>query len=56
MTHFTAGMKRPGAPNCPVSEKKDNPTVYELLGVTIFASTKEIERILNEKLRTHAKR
>ena len=56
MTHFTTGMKRPGAPNCPLVEKKDKPTLYELIGLNVWGGTKEIEKTLNEKLRTNAKR
>ena len=56
MTHFKAGMKGPDDPNCPIVNNEDKPTLYELIGVNIWAGTKEIERAVNEKLKYNVKR
>ena len=54
MTHFKAGMKGPGDPK--LVNNEDKPTLYELMGVNIWAGTKEIERAVNEKLKYNVKR
>ena len=52
MAHFTAGMKRPGAPvkNGTV-DKKEKPTFYEIMDMNVCADHKEIVKSASEMVK-----